>query len=258
MEVSDEVEVAPAQGNPGWDITWRGVPERATRLPTKKEAVAEATRQLRETPNGGRLIIYYADGRPQSDRILQGTLRAGATTVPAPEPQGHAGAASQVIAFAEELKSVDKALSHIEKGIAVLAIIAGPLVSAAVKDPVRDAVSDGSVAVFLATLTFCLGVAIATTMVSLYGWAAQSAYWILASFFVSLSVATWVGTGVLGIESTLTQPGLSAPQRIIGIVETAIATYGWAGMLISLFVGWRLGRFVAKRVSAAGPDQTGS
>jgi hypothetical protein len=117
----------------------------------------------------------------------------------------------------------------------------------AVSPVVEDAAGGGWFAVFLATLTWSLGLAGATYFIvtqKLQSWNAVGA--VAGCLLGALIVAGFLGVGVLDVEFA-TGGGHPVVGFILAFVVAAFTTYGWFGAVLSGGIGIWLGLRFAKR-----------
>jgi hypothetical protein len=147
----------------------------------------------------------------------------------------------------EEGDTIDERLSTAGKAIAIAAPVMGASISAFVSPEVHEAMSDGWLAVFFATLTFslgCAGAMIIRRQGRLQGYPLLIA--VGACFVGALAIANVLGTGVLDFESTYKTIGGPAPIRLpLAFVIVALKTYGPVGTVVSGGIGAWLGHRVA-------------
>ena len=204
-----------APGTTASSLTW----------PTKTAAVDEATRQL--ASSGGVLKVYLRDGQFDFERTIT-------------PPSATEDVFRQVH---QEGQTIDDRLSVVGKAIAIGAPLVGASISAFVSPEVHEAMSDGWIAVFFATLTFSLGCAGATVFLRqrrLQGYPLLMA--VGACFLGALGIANVIGVGVLDFESTYNTLGGPAPARLpLAFVIVALKTYGPVGTVVSGGIGAWLG-----------------
>jgi len=124
-----------------------------------------------------------------------------------------------------------------------------PLVSAGIAGAVSPEVAsaEGWIGVFVATLAWSLGVALATWAVvsnDLTGWPVAGA--VAGSLALSAGVANLIGVGALAVDPEMTGSGPAIVQFILGFIAAAVMTYGPVGTVLGGGVGVWLG-FVAAR-----------
>lgn len=128
----------------------------------------------------------------------------------------------------------------------------GAAAGASVVSPVVAEADGGWFAVFLATLTWSLGVAIATYVLvahKLEGHEAAGA--VVLSLLVALGVANVLSVGVLDVVPALYETGGHPLFRIpAAFAIAALQTYGVGGTLLSGGIGIWLGRRFAQRFAA--------
>ena len=243
---SPKVEVKRALGPRGWLVNWLTGEHSVTEVSTKPLAVAEATRQLRQHPGGGRLIIYYADGRQESERVVDSDVPAA--QLGATERDLFKDALSVRDTIKREGEAVDKILGGTNSILMLLGwLIGSSAVSTIISPEVQGALGDGWPAVFFATFTFCAGVAGATTLIRKSGFKGMATVgYVVAIFAIALAVANILGSGVLEIESVLFNADDSFPERLVEVVSVAVRTYGPVGTIVSGAVGIWLGDRAAR------------
>jgi hypothetical protein len=102
---------------------------------TKREAIEQATAQLRASPAGGELHIFLADGRPEAIRQI-------APLGPAPTASGHPPSTKAV------LQQIHDEADHVDTGLelvlAVLGFTGVATASAFISPEVQQAAGGGS------------------------------------------------------------------------------------------------------------------
>ena len=125
----------------------------------------------------------------------------------------------------------------------------GAAAGASVVSPVVAEADGGWFAVFLATLTWSLGIAIATYVLvvnKLQGYEAAGA--VAGSLLVALGIANVVSVGVLDVMPVLYETNGHPLLRIpAAFAIAALLTYGYLGTLVSGAIGVWLGVRFAKR-----------
>lgn len=216
----------------------RSEPTAVTR--TKALAVVAATEQLRALEAGGRLRVYYADGRLEFDRLVAASQQAAVPTATAE------GVARQI---RDEGKKVDKALDAGTKLLGVLTYLGVPSLASWVSPEVQSAAGKGWLAVVVATFTWSVGCTLATIIVmrsGLGGWPLAGAVGLC--FVVALAIAYKLGTGALDVESELAQAG-NPIEIILAFMKVAVQTYGPLGAFLGFGLGCWLGSRLAPLVS---------
>lgn len=182
--------------------------------------------------------VLPPEQRPAAGKGLTAAFSAGIAKVEAVKTEVDEGK--------EQAENINHALEWVA---VLLPLLLGPAATAALLSAsVQEAAKDGWLAVFLATLTWSLGVGL-TTLFVLEG-KLQGYNLVFASLgcFIGASVVS----GMLGIGyiDVLNQPsGLAPPLRLAWIAKEAVASYGFVGALmgaaVGVFVGYRAMRIWA-------------
>lgn len=198
----------------------------------KADAVEDAIRQLRSC--GGELRVYTAAGALQDTRAIAPDAPARARETPAAETWS---------------ERTEREGGWWDTGLDIALPVLAGAGGAALSPEVAEA--DGWIGVFLATLAFSLGCALATwalaaTKVS--GWPAVST--VVLAFAASVFFAAQVGEGALdipSIESAMLDMGGPPWMRfLMAVVVTAFTTFGLAGTVLGGAVGVWVGLRVAR------------
>jgi hypothetical protein len=267
----------------GWDVRAQESAKPSFRTSARKEA--EAWARTVADP-GDKVVVLGPTGRtlkrftvPAAVRVPEpspapdmgtgrpGHVDHGKTTRTAPKVSAESGpvapaqpptrvpvqpygpAQPAVPGFAETLEEGERLNGWIDVG----APIAAALGAAFMSPEVATAAAYGWIAVFVATLTWSLGCAMATYFIishRLEGWNAAAAA--AASLLAALAIASGLGIGVLDIGPAELSGHGTHPVLAVLIVfgVTAFETYGYFGAILSAGIGIWLGYRAAQRFPA--------
>jgi hypothetical protein len=200
----------------------------------KADAVEDAVRQLRS--GGGELRVYTAAGVLQNTRVIAPDAEA------APPPPAERPVAETWSERTE--REGGKWDTALDIALPIAAGLGGAVLSPEVAD------ADGWIGVFLATLAFSLGCALATWALAatkVAGWPAV--FTVVLAFVASVYFAAKVGEGALdiaGVESAMRDMGGPPWLRfLLAVVVTAFTTFGLVGTVLGGAVGVWVGVRVA-------------
>lgn len=238
--------VKSAQLGHGWSVAPSEAAEQRTVAPTKQAALEEARSQLRAA-GGGTLRVYLKNGELEYER----TVAADASTrsrqpTETNELKPLLDTYKQV---KNEGKRVDRALDALDGVLGFAAFVGVPTVNAAISPEVQEALDSGWRAVFLATLTWSLGCALATVIVRRSGLRGYPLVFGVSTCFIgALLIAGFVGTGVLELQPV---EGGGPFNALASFVLSAFAAYGPLGAL----VGGGIGAWLGSRASSLFPER---
>ncbi len=230
----------------GWSITPSEAAEHGTVESTKQAALDEARSQL-HAAGGGTLRVYLKNGELEFER----TVAADGSNV-STLSTGHSEFKPLVDIYNQvknEGKHVDKGLDALDGVLGFAAFIGIPAVNAAISPEVQEALDSGWIAVFLATLTWSLGCALATVTLRRSGLLGYPLLFGVSACFVgALLIAGYVGTGVLELQPV---EGGGPFNTLVSFVLSALVAYGPLGAL----VGGGIGAWLGYRTSSLFPEK---